>query len=71
MPPQPSPFGNALEAEKRVRRLRSAFRAVSRRYDQTVQRRSSGDLIPLLILAAIVGATMALLLINLAPLISN
>jgi hypothetical protein len=43
----------------------------SRRYDQSVQRRSPVHLIPLLIIGTTVGATMALLFTKMASLISN
>lgn len=69
MPLQPNPFGNALEAEKRLRRLRAAFQAVSRRYERSVQRRGPANLISLVIIGAALGVTLGLLLIRLEPLI--
>jgi hypothetical protein len=64
---QPSPFGNAHEAEQRLRRLKNGLRAVTRRYERAVQRRRPEKLIPLIIIATIVGMTLGLALMMLFP----
>jgi hypothetical protein len=69
MPAQPEPFGNPRQAERRLRRLRAAFSAVSRRYDRAIQRRRqpTKHLLAVVIIGAICGATIALLLLRLRP----
>ena len=65
--PQPSPLGNAREAEKRLLRLRAAFQMVSRRYERAVQRRRSANLYLLAVIGTVVGATLGLLVMALFP----